>query len=225
MKKKKILVISAHPDDETLGCGGYILKYNKKFDFYSAFFCNGVSSRKIQNSKINNLIKRRKNAFVKASKMLGIKKFYGFDYPDNQLDKVPLLEIIKKIEELIKIIKPAKIFTHSDLDLNIDHKIISKAVITATRPINKVVVNEVLFFEILSSSEWSFNENKFSPNLYTDISDQIKRKISVFKCYKDELRKFPHPRSIEGIKILSQYRGMESGTKYAESFKIVRSIK
>ena len=97
--------------------------------------------------------------------------------------------------------------------------------ITATRPINKAVVNEVLFFEILSSSEWNFNENKFSPNLYIDISKEINRKISVFKCYKDELRKFPHPRSIEGIKILSQYRGMESGTKYAESFKIVRSIK
>ena len=97
MKKKKILVISAHPDDETLGCGGYILKYKKKFDFYSAFFCNGVSSRKIQNSQINNLIKRRKNAFVKASKMLGIKKFYDFDYPDNQLDKVPLLEIVNNI--------------------------------------------------------------------------------------------------------------------------------
>lgn len=222
--KKKTLIISAHPDDESLGCGGYIIKYSKLEDMFSLFLSDGVSSRNIKDKKIKNEINIRKKNSLKAQNILGIKNSFYLNYPDNQLDIIPFLEIVKKIEEIISKIRPDKILTHSNLDLNIDHRIVSKAVITATRPTKKNHVKEILFYEILSSSEWNFGSKRFVPNYYVDVSKELKQKIKAFNCYRKEIEKFPHPRSIIGLKTLMKYRGMESGLNYAEGFNLVRSI-
>lgn len=224
-KNKTILVLAAHPDDEVLGCGGSIAKFVKeKFKVYAVYFTDGVSARINSGLKDKNKSQERKRNSQLAAKVLGIKNCFFLSYPDNQLDKIPLLEIIKKIEFLIKKIKPSMLITHCDDELNIDHQIVHKAAITASRPKPNCLINKILLFETLSSSEWKFSNKKktFNPNYFIDVGKFIEKKLKAIKCYKKELCKWPHPRSIKGIKNLAMYRGQTVGIKYAEAFYLLR---
>ena len=187
---KKILVVVAHPDDEVLGCGGTIAKLiDNKCKVKVLFLSDGESSRLKKINLKKNLYRR--NCAKKAMKILGVKHFSFNDFPDNEFDKINLLKITKRIEVEIKKYNPDTIFTHHNSDLNIDHQITSKAVMTACRPKVKNNVKLILFFEILSSTEWNINTKKlfFNPNWYEDITKYLKIKIKAIKCYKKELRK------------------------------------
>ena len=222
---KNILVVASHPDDEVLGCGGTLYNLKKRGAKISALFLSdGESSRK--HSKINKLIKDRKKQAVQAGKILGIKKMIFGNFPDNSMDTIPILKIIQFIEKQIKKIKPDTIFTHFESDLNVDHQITSKSVITACRPIKNLSVKSILFFEILSSSEWniSIKSKSFIPNYFVDIKKSLKFKLKALKCYKREMRKWPHPRSLEGVKLLSKTRGSSVGLSNAEAFILGRHI-
>ena len=222
---KKVLIVVAHPDDEVLGCGGTIAKLvDEKNKVKVIFLSDGESSRlkKVNNKK--NLFRRA--CAVKAMKVLGVKNFSFNRFPDNEFDKVSLLTITKKIEDEIKKFNPDTILTHHNSDLNIDHQITSRAVLTACRPNIKNKVKLILFFEILSSTEWNITSKKtfFIPNWYEDITKYLNIKIKAIKCYKKELRKSPHPRSLETIKALSIFRGSSSGVKNAEAFQLGRKV-
>ena len=218
--KNKVLILSPHADDEILGCGGSLLKLKKKYNIYGIFMTNGVGAR--NNSHQKEIHERKKNC-EKLFKYFKFKKPIFFDYPDNKLDSIPLLEVIKPIEKKIKLINPTIIFTHSSRCLNIDHRKIFDAVITACRPIKRSNLKKILSFEVPSSSEWSFKKDKnFQPNYFIDITKQINNKVKALKFYKKELRKYPHSRSIKGIKSLSEYRGTFIGVKNAEAFYLVR---
>jgi N-acetylglucosamine malate deacetylase 1 len=220
MKNKNVLVIVAHADDETLGCGGTIQKLKKLgYQVYVMIFTDGVSSRK---KKLSKEIQNRSNQIKKVSKLLNFKIFKHYNLPDNELDKISNLELVKKIEAAIIKINPEIILTHSNKDLNIDHQKISNATITACRPLPKSKIKQLLFFEILSSTEWNFNSNRinFNPNKFYDIADFIEKKLEAIKIYKSEIRQYPHPRSLEGIKTLSKFRGQCIGVNYAEAFEV-----
>ena len=222
---KNVLVVASHPDDEVLGCGGTLYNLKKNGAKISGLFLSdGESSRK--HLKINKLILNRKKQAIKAGKIIGIKKSIFGNFPDNLMDSVPLLKIIQFIEKQIKIIKPDAIFTHFESDLNIDHQITNKAVVTACRPTKNQTVKSILFFEILSSSEWNISsKNKsFKPNYFVDITNSIRFKIKALKYYKRELKKWPHPRSVEGVKLLSKTRGSSVGLSNAEAFILGRHI-
>jgi N-acetylglucosamine malate deacetylase 1 len=226
-KNKSLLVVAAHPDDEVLGCGGTIAKFKKKgFTINILFLSDGVSSRKISKKTYIKEIKIRRNACLKACKILGSNKPVFNDLPDNSLDSVPLLKVVKIIEKSINKFKPNIIFTHYFGDLNIDHQIVNKAVVTASRPQNKNPVKTILFFEIPSSTEWQISKKRkqFSPNWFEDISKELNKKIQAINCYKDELRKWPHPRSVKGIKSLANWRGATAGFDAAEAFVLGRKL-
>jgi LmbE family N-acetylglucosaminyl deacetylase len=146
------------------------------------------------------------------------------DFSDNRFDSVPLIDIVKKIEEVKKSVRPHAIFTHSGCDLNIDHRITHNAVLTATRPLKTETVMSVYAFEILSSTEWNFPA-LFQPDVYYDITGTLSKKLMAIKRYVSELKSFPHPRSIKGVETNALYRGMQAGVKYAEAFKLIRDIK
>jgi LmbE family N-acetylglucosaminyl deacetylase len=223
--KNTILIIAAHPDDDAFGCGGTIAKLSKnKNNIYAIYFTDGVSARLNQKDLKKNIIQRRLNTNT-AAKILGIKNYSYCLYPDNKLDSIPLLEIVQRIEQEIKVIKPDIIFTHFGNDLNIDHRIINKAVITATRPKPKNKVKKILLFETLSNTEWNFSGSKtsFNPNYFVDISKTIDKKIKAAKSYNKEIFSWPHPRSVKGIKILAMFRGQSVGLKLAEGFQLLRA--
>ena len=221
MKKGKILIIAAHPDDEILGCGGTISKLKDTNDINVLFMTDGVSAR----GKNKKEIIKRKKACINLFKYLNLPKPIFFNFPDNGMDKIPLLKIIQKIEGKIKIYKPDTIFTHFSHCLNIDHRLTYEAVITACRPINKLSVKKILSFEIPSSTDWAlFKGKNFQPNYYIDISRHLKKKIDLIKFYKQELRNYPHSRSIKSIISLANVRGVSCGVKHAEGFYLNRFI-
>jgi len=221
--KNKILIVAAHPDDEVLGAGGTILKHAQNGDEVNILILgDGESSREAG----ADIAKREKQCQEVAEK-LGAKNVYLEKFPDNAFDSVSLLKITKKVETIINQLKPDTIYTHHAHDLNIDHRLTFQAVLTACRPQPGFFVKKILAFEILSSTEWQVKDGGdiFCPNEYNNIEDFIEKKIEASQVYKDELRDYPHPRSIEGVKILAQYRGLEAGLNFAEAFRIVRLIK
>jgi LmbE family N-acetylglucosaminyl deacetylase len=224
--KDRVLVIAAHPDDEVLGCGGTISKLIKEgCKVYTLILGEGITSRdaKRDKSKRASEIKNLKKQTAEANKILGVEKVFTFDFPDNRFDTVPLLDIVKKVEEVKKQVKPTIIFTHHHNDLNVDHIITRKAALTATRPMKNETVKTIYAFEILSSTEWNYPLS-FSPNVFFDVSKTFKLKTKALKCYKDELRKPPHPRSLEAIELNAKMWGPKAGAEYAEAFELVRQI-
>jgi LmbE family N-acetylglucosaminyl deacetylase len=225
--KNKILIVSAHPDDEVLGCGGTVARLVKEgYQAYTLILGEGITSRdeKRDRAKRETEIQKLKDQAKKANKIIGVEEVFMYDFPDNRFDTVPLLDIVKVIEKIKNDIKPDIIFTHYGKDLNIDHQITYKAVITATRPVVGEPVKEIYSFEVPSSTEWNFPLS-FSPDVFFDISETIDIKIKALEEYKTELREYPHPRSLEGIKINAQSWGLKIGVKYAEVFKCIRIIK
>lgn len=225
--KKRILVVAAHPDDEILGCGATLKRLiNEGHDVYTLILGEGITSRDQKrnvNKRRKELAELRKQIDL-ASKIIGVKKTYIHYFPDNRFDSLPILEFIKVIENVKREIKPAIIFTHYEKDLNIDHQITYRAVITATRPLSGESVKEIYSFEIPSSTEWSYPQN-FSPNIYYDVTDYLKYKLEAMARYKIELREYPHPRSINAIEMNAAMWGIKTGVGCAEAFSCVRLIR
>lgn len=229
--KDTILVVAAHPDDEIIGCGGAILRHVKdKDNVYTLILSKGVQSRFKKNNsskKIHKYIESLNNESLKANSFLGVKKIFSEDFPDNNFDSVPLLDIVKKVEFYFDKIQPSIVYTHSNLDLNIDHQITFRAVLTASRPKIDNKISKIFSFEIPSSSDWSFglNNRNFNPNYFVGIEKEVTKKIKALKYYKSEMRKFPNSRSLKNIENLAAVRGATIGLKAAEAFEIVRYIK
>lgn len=218
-----ILIIAAHPDDEIIGIGGTALKHvEKKDNVYALILAKGAASRDDASSED---LKRLEQQTKKAGSVIGFKDVFSYDLPDNGFDSIPRLEIIKIAEKYLQKIKPAIVYTHYENDVNIDHKIVFQAVNTACRPCNPDCPKKIYTFETLSSTEWQLTDNQvFNPNTFIDIEKHIDKKLLALKEYKDEMRAYPHSRSLQGIKILSQYRGLQSGKKYAEGLVLKREI-
>src|SRR3989344_3338736 len=150
----KILVVAAHPDDEILGVGGTILKHVKNGDQVSILVLgDGESSRE---AKVD--IEKRENQAKRVIQALGAKEMILKKLPDNQFDSLPLLEIIKEVEAVIRQVKPEIIYTHCPTDLNVDHRLTFQAVLTACRPQPGFGVKKILAFETLSSTEWQIKD-------------------------------------------------------------------
>ena len=216
----KVLIIVAHPDDEVLGCGATIAKHIDNSDMVQiVFLSDGFSSRNDDENRDSNA--------QKASKVLACQNPIFLNYPDNQLNTVPLLDIVKKIETIVSDFQPNIIYTHYFGDLNIDHQITHKAVITACRPQPNFCVKEIYSFEVLSATHWQSPSmsNAFNPNYFVDVSDFIKQKIKALQCYDNEMRDYPHARSYEAVVSLSSFRGSSVGVHNAEAFVIERLIK
>jgi len=224
-KKNNILVVAAHPDDEVLGCGGTLAKHISLGDYVKiVFLSDGETSR--NKTKKNSINLRKKNA-INSLKILGVKKqnIIFNTLPDNALDSVPLIKVVKILENIKISFKPNIIYTHFGNDLNVDHKAAYNATLVAFRPQPNENVKKIFCFEILSSTDWSgSNSLSFSPNYFVNIEKFYNKKIRAIKAYKTEIKKEPHTRSLKNIENLCGYRGMTCGIKYAEAFVIERMI-
>mgnify|MGYP000332423515 CR=1 FL=1 len=223
---KKIVVIAAHPDDEILGCGATMAKHILAGDEVSILImAEGVTSRDLNrnsNVHLSELSELAQTAYL-ANKNLGVTSVTLKSLPDNRLDSVDRLDIIKIVESFINEKEPEIIYTHYNNDLNVDHRRISEAVITACRPQPSVTVKTLLFFEVASSTEWQV-PNSFSPNWFVDISSTLELKLKSLEIYKTEMREFPHARSIYAVEALAKWRGASVGVLAAECFVLGKFI-
>jgi len=156
----------------------------------------------------------------------GARDLFLYDLPDNRFDTVPLLDVIKIVEELIERLRPRVIYTHHSGDLNIDHVVVHRAVLTATRPVASCPVREIYAFEVPSSTEWAFGQFQpaFRPNVFVDISATLETKVQAIALYESETRPFPHPRSPEVLRAIVRRWGSVVGLEAAEAFELLRKV-
>lgn len=223
-----IAVIAAHPDDEIIGVGGTLIKHVQAGDSVSILIVSeGRSSRLAKYEDFDkNIIDEYICETQKAKEVIGAKNLKVLKLPNNRLDKLDLIDIIKAIQIELDEIEPQIIYTHFYDDLNIDHRLISQAVVTAARALPGSRIKEILMFETLSSTEQAYAIGKcFSPNLFVDITEFLQQKLLAMKCYDSELRSSPHPRSLEMIEKNAQVWGAKCGVDAAEAFVVARIIR
>jgi N-acetylglucosamine malate deacetylase 1 len=225
----KIALIVAHPDDEILGCGGTIASHAKAGDeVHVLILAEGITSRDNKRdleSRADEL-KKLKQTARDANNVLGVTSLVLHDFPDNRMDSVDRLDLIKVIEEFIVKNNPNIIYTHHPKDINIDHRCVNDAVIVASRPIPGSSVELLLFFETVSSTEWQAadKDSNFIPNWWVDISETLELKMQALETYQSEMRPWPHARSSEAVKHLAHWRGASIGCNAAEAFVLGRNI-
>lgn len=167
----------------------------------------------------------RRAAAQRAAKILGANAPTFLDFPDNRLDSVPLLDVVKAVERIVLKSSPDIVYTHHGADLNVDHRIVHQAVITALRPLPGASYRQLFAFEVCSSTEWSQqNQDGFQPDHFVDISTSLESKMAALDAYEEEMRDFPHARSREAVRALATWRGATCGLRAAEAFSTIRSI-
>jgi LmbE family N-acetylglucosaminyl deacetylase len=221
---RRVLVVAAHPDDEVLGVGGTIAGHIRRGDPVTVFILtDGVTAR-------HQVVDPQKEMARRACEALGVHDVRFGDLPDQRLDGMPLLDIIKPISALVEELHPRIIYTHHGGDANQDHRAIFEATLVAVRPSADHPVERVLCYEVASSTEWGppFADWAFMPNVFHDITDTLEIKLRAFQTYcgtfQSEVKPFPHPRSAEAVRIYAQQRGVSVGMKAAEAFVMVREL-
>lgn len=227
--KERVLVVMAHPDDEILGCGGVIAKHCRDGDrVIVAILGRGKSSRLDESNadRIQEEIVALHEEAVRANALLGVHEVVYHDFPDNAMDTIPLLSVIQFVSGLKKRFRPTIVYTHHHADINIDHQQIFRAVITAFRPIVGEQVSYIYSCEVPSSTEWQapFAGFAFQPNMFVDITDTLELKKQALAEYRSELRRYPHPRSVEAIDVIAKRWGGMVGYLAAEPFVLVRGV-
>jgi len=218
-----VLFISVHPDDETLGCGGTILKHVEQGDCVYWLIITGA----VEGLGYSiDFIKKRENEIELVSQEYRFSGTYKLNFPTTKLHTVDLSDLITKISSVIRNIEPRVIYTVNRSDVHTDHQVVARAVMSSTKSFRYPFIKRVLMYECLSETEIipPLPENIFIPNVYSDISNFLEKKIEIMKIYESELKELPFPRSVETIKALAQYRGASVGVKYAEAFMLLRDL-
>ncbi len=219
-----VLVVAAHPDDEVLGCGGTVARLADEGCRVSvAILGEGATSRGPGREDDVDALRGQAR---RAGKELGVDRVMTFGLPDNAFDSLPLLDVVRIVEGVVEDIRPERIYTHFGGDLNVDHQVTHRAVLTASRPMQGCAVREILAFETPSATEWAFGRlsRPFSPTVFVDVAATLERKIEAMAVYESESRPFPHPRSPEALRMLAGSRGSAAGLAAAEAFELVRGI-
>ncbi len=224
LENEVVLIVVAHTDDEVLGAGATIAWHVAKGDsVYAISMTDGVGAR---NPEQTNKKETRQNMAAKSADILGFKWLKPGNFPDNAMDTVTLLSVTSVIEEAKREVEPTLVYTHSAADLNIDHRVVSQATLTAFRPQPEERWKEIRAFEVPSATDYGHDDitGRFQPNLYISIEPTWGKKREALEAYSNEMRDAPHTRSFEGIENLARYRGNQAGLALAEAFHILRKI-
>jgi LmbE family N-acetylglucosaminyl deacetylase len=220
----RVLVVAAHPDDETLGAGGTIARLaGEGAEVWVCLVCDGVSARHAE-------VDRQRACAERACEVLGVSRLSCLQLPDQRLDTLSLVDVITPLERRVHELRPHVVLTHFRGDVNQDHGVVFDATMVATRPGAGSSIRAVLCFETGSSTEWAapFPGSVFMPNVYVDVSQTLRTKIDAMACYSEthvsEVRPYPHPRSYRAIEVYAHRHGVAAGLEAAEPFMLVRGV-
>ena len=218
----RVLIVAAHPDDEILGVGGTVARHAAAGDeVHSVVVSEGASSRYPSGAD-----EELRAAARAAAKILGAGEPRFLGLADQKLDALPLLDVIRPVEAVVRELAPEVVYTHHWGDLNRDHRVVCEAVMVACRPVGSTVPRRVLCFETPSSSEWSPPDPalQFTPTVFVDIAATVEMKLAAMACYASEVRQHPHPRALESLRARAATWGQHAGLVYAEPFVLCREV-
>jgi LmbE family N-acetylglucosaminyl deacetylase len=217
MPRKRVLVIAAHPDDELLGCGGTVALHTTNEDeVTSVIVCEGESLRYGPQGV------GQSDHILQAARILGVQDVRTLKFADQRLDTIPMTDVIGALEPIVRERQPQVVYVQYGGDVNRDHEILFKAILVATRP-TESSIETILAFDTASSTEWAFPRS-FVPDTWVDISSTLERKLAAMNCYPSELRRYPHPRSLDALRHRALAWGNQCCLASAEVFMTVRRI-
>ena len=220
---KKILAVAVHPDDETLGCGGALLKHKKNGDEIYWLILTSVD---VENGWKEEDVESRRNEIDKVSEMYGFSAIHNLSFPATRLDTISMKDLISEISKIIQKVEPDIIYIPNRSDIHTDHQVAFKAIMSCTKVFRNSFIRKILMYECLSETEFSppLQTDSFIPNVFVDITDFLEEKIKIMKMYRGEMGTFPFPRSEENIRALAMYRGATAGVEAAEAFVLLKEV-
>jgi N-acetylglucosamine malate deacetylase 1 len=219
----KVLFVATHPDDETLGCGGTILRHKAQGDSISWLIVTGMQEK---NGFKPEQIRKRRDEIRLVSAAYGFKEVVQLGLPTTKLDEVPKRLVVNNIADAIKKVKPGVIYLPFKADVHSDHRVVFDAVYSSCKSFRSAYVKKMLMMEVVSETEFapSIEECAFNPNYFMDISKYLDKKLKILKIFKSEIRNHPFPRSLRNVRALATFRGAQAGCKYAEAFVLLKEI-
>jgi LmbE family N-acetylglucosaminyl deacetylase len=219
----RIIIISPHPDDETLGLGGTILKYK---DAGAKIYWLNITNIKKEYGYSAEVFKKRQQEIKKVTASYKFTDTFNLNLKPASLDEYPMSQLVKKIAEIFAKVKPDTVFVPFQNDVHSDHRVVFNAVMSCTKSFRYPYIKKVLMYETLSETEFapSIQANSFCPNVFNDITDYLAKKIKIMKIYESEINAHPFPRSEENIKALATFRGAMTGAEYAEAFMLIKEV-
>jgi LmbE family N-acetylglucosaminyl deacetylase len=213
-----VLVVSVHPDDETLGCGGTLLKHKDNNNKINWLICTSLN-------KTNPYYEKRKYEIKEVSELYNFDSIHNLELETTKVDEYPMGEIISKISNVLNELKPNIIYLPFKNDVHSDHRKIFEAAYSCTKSFRYPFIKKIYMMETLSETEFAcFQDANFIPNVFNDISKYFSKKLEIMKIYQSEIAEFPFPRSLENIEAIGKFRGATSNCKYAEAFVLLKEI-
>jgi len=220
----RILVIAPHPDDETLGCGGSLLKHKANGDSLSWL----IATRGHEPQWAAELLERKEQEIANVAAAYGFENTFRLNFPTIKLDTIPLDEIIVAIRDAVTDSKPDVVYLNHFGDVHSDHRVVFEATMSVLKPFysGKHGVKKILSYEVLSSTDAApMNPARaFVPNLFSDVTDFWEKKLEIMALYESELQEYPLPRALDSLRALGRVRGATIGAEFAEAFMLVREV-
>jgi Uncharacterized proteins, LmbE homologs len=217
----RILVVSPHPDDETLGAGGTLLKMKKMG--HQIFWLN-VTDMKRDEGWEEKLISRRREQIERIKEFYNFEGFYNLSLPPTKLSGMDEGEVIGEIKKVLKVVEPEWLMLPGWYDAHSDHHVVYNCCMACSKSFRAPYIKRITTMEIISETDYGYNREKFVPNLFVDITDELEGKLEAMRIYDTEIQEMPFPRNLENIRALAQVRGGTCQSRYAEAFFIVKQI-
>jgi len=222
-QRNRVLVTSVHPDDETLGCGGTILRHKSLGDELYWLILTNISRETGWDS---SAVERREREIQAVAEAYSFEETIKLDLPTTKLDTIPMKQLIEGISGTIGRVQPDTIYCPNRSDVHTDHQIAFKAIMSCTKSFRFPFIKRILMYECLSETEFApaLPESAFLPNVFVDITEHLEKKIEIMQIYDSEMMPPHYPRSPEAIEALARFRGCRIGKEYAEAFMLLLEV-
>ena len=219
---KQVLIVAPHPDDETLGCGGSLLKHRTAGDIIHWLI---VTERCAESGSSQEVAAMRDAEISSVAEQYGFESVHRLRFPEIKLDSIPFHLVVKAFSDVVRQIQPQIMYVPCPADIHTDHRVAFDAVASCSKWFRYPSIEKILAYETLSETEFNMNPDKhFRPNVFIDISNHIEEKIAIMQTYHSELACFPFPRSTQALQALAVLRGSTAGCKAAEAFMLLKEI-
>jgi len=216
----RTIVIAPHPDDETLGVGGTLLR--RKSEGASIAWVI-VTTMSAESGWSIEQINKRTDEIRRITQLYDFDEVYRLNFTTAQLDMIPMSDLVSAMSDVFKTFQPEEVFMPHPADVHTDHRFVFDAVSACVKWFRFPSVKRVLAYETLSETDFSLGTDQaFRPNVFVDIENFLSEKLRAIDIYASEVSEFPFPRSHEAIQSLAKLRGAASGFKAAEAFELLR---